>query len=322
MGDYLATGVIGVKLGLMTDSLGHLAFDDLLATARDLGLDTLEFSTGNWGSAPHLDLRTMLASEDRRLEFLSKIAAHGLRISALNCSGNQLAPGEEGELHDRVVRQTVELAGLMQVDRVVLMSGLPAAPGDTYPNWVTVAWPPETKRVLDYQWSDVAIPYWRDLVSFAREREVRMLCIEPHAHQLVYNTETALRLRDEVGETVGVNFDPSHMMWMGADPLSAMKSLAGAIYHVHAKDTRIDRENSARNSLIETKPVDQVAARSWNYVTLGHGHPEEFWQEFVSLLARVGYDDVLSIEHEDLSLPPLEGVRRSVELLDRLVREQ
>jgi sugar phosphate isomerase/epimerase len=102
---------------------------------------------------------------------------------------------------------------------------------------------------------------------------------------------------------------------MGADPLAATRLLAPAIYHVHAKDTRIDPANASINSLIDTKPVDRLLDRSWSYVTLGYGHDLLWWRQFCSLLRLVGYDDVLSIEHEDIQLPSLDGVRKSVELL-------
>jgi len=196
---------------------------------------------------------------------------------------------------------------------------LPGGPGDQNANWITTAWPPEVHEILRYQWEDVALPYWRDLAKQAHANGVEKICIEQHAHQLVYNTETALRLRDALGELVGVNFDPSHALWMGGDPLRAIRQLRGAIYHVHAKDTRIDPKNTELNTLLETKPNDRVAERAWNYVTLGYGHSEIWWRDFVIQLRQNGYDDVLSIEHEDYSLPPIVGVRRSVELLKNVI---
>ena len=308
-----------MRIGLTTDSLSQLAFDELLETAANLGIQTLEFGCGNWSSAPHLKLNTLLESEAERANFLAKLRAHGLEVSALNCSGNPLAPGERGRSHDRVVRSTMKLAGLLGVKRIVMMSGLPGGPGDQNANWITTAWPPEVHEILRYQWEDVALPYWHDLAKVARENGVEKICIEQHAHQLVYNTETALRLRDAIGELVGVNFDPSHALWMGGDPLRTIRQLRGAIYHVHAKDTRIDPQNSEINTLLETKPNDRVAERAWNYVTLGYGHPELWWRDFVIQLRQNGYDDVLSIEHEDYSLPPIVGVRRSVELLKNVI---
>ena len=308
-----------MRIGLTTDSLGNLSLDELLETAASLGIQTLEFGCGNWSSAPHVNLNLLLENDAERTNFLTKIRAHGLEISALNCSGNPLAPGERGKSHARVVRDTFKLAGLLGVRRIVMMSGLPGGPGDQNANWITTAWPPEVHEILRYQWEEVALPYWRDLAKHARANGVEKICIEQHAHQLVYNTETALRLREAIGELVGINFDPSHAMWMGGDPLRAIRQLRGAIYHVHAKDTRIDPQNSELNTLLETKSNDRVAERAWNYVTLGYGHSEIWWRDFVIQLRQNGYDDVLSIEHEDYSLPPMVGVRRSVELLRNVI---
>ena len=308
-----------MKIGMVTDGLGHLKLDEFLPTAAEAGVEMLEFACGNWSSAPHLNLDEMLESESARQEFMAKVRDHGLEISALNCSGNQLAPGEAGKAHESVVRKTFQLANLMGINRVVMMSGLPAGPGDTHPNWIIVAWPPEASKLLTWQWEEVAIPYWRELAEYGRNLGVERICIELHGHQLVYNTETLLKLREAVGETIGANFDPSHMMWMGGEPLTAIRQLGEAIFYVHAKDTRIDRANSDPNGLLETKPNARVTERAWNYVTLGYGHGESWWRDFVTLLAQVGYDDVLSIEHEDMSMSPLEGVRKSVEFLERII---
>jgi sugar phosphate isomerase/epimerase len=304
-----------MRIGMVTDSLGHLPFDDLLRTAAELGIEMLEFPTGNWSSAPHLKLDALLDSASGRAEFMAKVRDHGLVLSALNCSGNPLHPGEHGKRHQEVTSKTIRLAGMLGVERVVMMSGCPGGPGDANANWVTTAWPPEAARVLEWQWDQVVIPYWKRLVAEAKAAGVARLCLELHGQQNVYNVVTLFRLRDAVGPVVGANFDPSHLFWMGADPLAATRALAPAIYHVHAKDTRIDRTNAPINSLIDTNPTERLLDRAWNYVTLGYGHDQLWWREFCSQLGLVGYDDVLSIEHEDQALPPLEGVRRSVELL-------
>lgn len=101
----------------------------------------------------------------------------------------------------------------------------------------------------------------------------------------------------------------------GADPLAAASALGEAIGHVHAKDTRINAAVAAVNGLLDTTPVDQLADRAWSYVTLGRGHDASWWRSFTQSLRKAGYDGVLSIEHEDQSLSPLEGVRESVVVL-------
>ncbi len=308
-----------MKIGMITDSLSELSVDDLVKTAAQLGIERLEFAGGNWSRAPHLKLDEMLESADARREFMARLTAHGIALSALNCSGNPLHPGEHGRRHREVTEKTIKLASLMGVERVVMMSGCPGGPGDANANWVTTSWPAEMQTILQYQWDEVLIPYWRGLVTYANGLGIRKLCLELHGHQNVYSVGTFERLRNAVGDTVGVNFDPSHLMWMGADPLHAIAALDGAIYHVHAKDTRVDPVIAGLNGRIEFKTNDRAGERAWNYVTLGLGHDDAWWRKFCAALRAVGYDDVLSIEHEDMTMSPLEGVRRSVELLKRVI---
>jgi sugar phosphate isomerase/epimerase len=303
-----------MRIGLNTDSLGALGLDEVLEVAASLELDAVELPTGAWSPAPHVDLARLLESSAARRELLARVRDRRLEISALTCNGNQLDPGSGAE-HDRVVRDTIALAPRLGVERVILMSGCPGGPGDRSANWITVAWPPEAAAVLRWQWEERVIPYWLDLVAHARECGVGRLCIEMHGQQAVYNVPTLLRLREAVGPIVGANYDPSHLMWMGADPLAAIDALGDAIYHVHAKDTRIEPSVALRSRL-ETS--GDAGERSWNYVTLGHGHDASFWRQLCLALQRVGYDDVLSIEHEDVSMDPLEAVRESVSLLRRV----
>ncbi|WP_375055316.1 sugar phosphate isomerase/epimerase family protein [Zobellella sp. DQSA1] len=306
-----------MKIGLVTDSLSHLAFDDLLGTAAELGLDCLEFATGNWSSAPHIDIDKLLDSPAQMREFKARIEAHGLTISALNANGNPLHPGASGPGEAAVVDKTIELASRMGVERVNLMSGLPGAPGDKHPNWIVSAWPPETGKILEWQWQEVVLPYWQQLVKTANGRGINKLCLEMHGGQVVYNAASFRRLREAVGATVGLNFDPSHLLWMGADPLAVIRELGDSIYHVHAKDTWINPQPCALNSRLEILHHSQVAQRSWSYVTLGYGQSELWWRQFCYELRLAGYDDVLSIEHEDMTLSRYEGVKKSVELLQR-----
>ena len=304
-----------MQIGLVTDSLAHLPLKTLLPTVAGFGVTMLEFGCGNWSPAPHLGLDALLASERERSDFLARVRDHGLSICALNCSGNPLLPGAAGDAHRTVTSKTIQLAGLMGVPRVVMMSGCPGGPGDANANWVTTAWPPEAARVLDLQWSEQLVPYWRGLVAEAHAAGVENLCLELHGQQNVYNVRTLFRLREAVGAVVGANLDPSHLFWMGADPLAAAGALGDAIYHVHAKDTRINASVASVHGLIDTTPMDQLEQRAWSYVTLGRGHDVSWWRAFIGAVKSAGYDGVLSIEHEDLALSPEDGVQESVDLL-------
>jgi sugar phosphate isomerase/epimerase len=311
-----------MKIGMITDSLPDADFDTMLDVAARLEMDMLEFGCGNWSSAPHINLDGLLASAPARREFLGRLADHGIAISALNCSGNPVHPGDEGRRHDEVTRKTIHLARLLDVDRVVMMSGCPGAPGDRHANWITTEWPPEVREIVRWQWEEVLIPYWRDLTAYARDQGVEQLCLELHGYQNVYSVATLQRLRDAVGETVGANLDPSHLMWMGADPLAAARALGDAVYYVHAKDTLINTAIAGVNGVIDTTPGSAFETRAWNYITLGRGHDEAWWRSFVAALADAGYDGVLSIEHEDPAMSAVEGVEESVGLLRRVVGDR
>jgi sugar phosphate isomerase/epimerase len=125
-----------------------------------------------------------------------------------------------------------------------------------------------------------------------------------------------LKLRSAVGPVVGANLDPSHLFWMGADPLAAVNALGDAVYHVHAKDTMLNAPVQAVTSLLENGGLSDVRARAWSYITLGYGHGETWWRQFCYRLLMAGYQDGwLSIEHEDVLLNSLEGLEKSVALL-------
>jgi sugar phosphate isomerase/epimerase len=305
-----------MKIGAVSESLGHLSLEEAARVSAEMGLAGLEIGTGNWNAAPHADLESLLKSADARRTFLSVFEKNRLSLAALNCNGNQLHP-TDGERQSKVVYDTLRLAELLGVEAVVLMSGLPAGgPSDVRPNWVTCAWHRENLEILEWQWNEKLLPYWTKLATAAKDAGVK-LCVELHGHQLVYNVPTLLKLRKEVGDVVGTNLDPSHLFWMDADPLAAIDALGDAIYHVHAKDTFLNKSALALTSRLETLPHENVKDRSWSYITLGYGHGEQWWREFCYRLRLNGYDGWLSIEHEDIVLSRLEGLRKSVDLLRR-----
>lgn len=308
-----------MHIGLLTDSLSSLTRADALDAAAELGVETVEIGLGGihggWSPAPHADLEELLHSASARTRLARDIESRGLRLEAFNAAGNPLHP-RHGDRDDHVLRGAIRLADEFGIDTVVTMSGLPAAPGDSFPAWITTVWPPENLELLEHQWGR-AVQYWDGLAAEAGRRGVK-IAVEMHANQLVYSVPGLLRLREAVGETVGANLDPSHLFWMGADPIEAAAALSGAIHHVHAKDTRIE-SRAAVSSRLETVPNDRIAERAWNYVAVGAGHPDgaAFWARFVGAVADAGYGGPLSIENEDYSL----GQRESVTLAVTTLRE-
>ena len=167
-----------MKIGLVSDCLGGQSFDELLDSCVKLGIEQVELGVGNWSSAPHVDLDGLLESETRRDEMKGKLKDRGISISAFNCSGNPLAPGDWGKREDEVTRKCFKLSEYFGLDNVVMMSGLPGGgPDDKYPNWVVTSWPPETQEILKYQWEKVAIPYWKETKEIAKSHGVTKLAL-------------------------------------------------------------------------------------------------------------------------------------------------
>jgi sugar phosphate isomerase/epimerase len=303
-----------MKLGFVSDSLGGMSFTEMLDNAARLGVSGVEVNTCGWSTAPHFDLKGMLGNPTAQKAFKQAFADRGLEIISLNANGNPLHPTDPKQGND--LRDTIRVAGEMGIKTVCTMSGLPAGSnGDTMPNWVVSSWPPETQEILRYQWQEKLIPFWTEIVALAKENGVEKIALELHGNQCVYNVPSLLKLRAAVGPVIGANLDPSHLFWMGADPLVAAEALGQAVYHVHAKDTFLNAPVQATTSLLENGSLMDIPARSWSYITLGFGHGEEWWRQFCYRLKMGGYDGWLSIEHEDVLLNSLEGLEKSVALL-------
>lgn len=310
-----------MKIGLYSDSLGDMDFETMLDWLAAEDIEAVEIGTGNFSPAPHCDLQKLVANEEERNLFMDAIANRGLTLSALNCNGNLLDPHpQRRERAQETFRQTVLAAHRLGIETVVTMSGCPGDPGGgTYPNWVTCTWQAEYVDLLHRQWDDVIEPFWRDAGQLAADMGVK-IAIEMHPGQSVYNTRTLLRLREIAGPNLGANLDPSHLFYQGMDPLVVVHRLGPEfIFHVHAKDTHIDPQEMALNGGLDTRPMGRAGVRAWDYRTLGYGHDAGWWRNFISVLALVGYDGVLSIEHEDRLMGAQEGIRKSVAFLEPII---
>jgi len=309
-----------MQLGVITVLYKDLPITDVLDKVKAMGITAVEIGTGAYAAAVHINLDRMLENQREREAYLQVLADRQMFISALSCHGNPIHPNPDvAKNADRIFRKTVQLANLMQIPVVNTFSGLPAGcRDDQTPNWVTCPWPPHFLEILDYQWDEIAIPYWKEAATFAEDHDVR-IGIEIHPGMLIYNVETMLRMRHETGPAMGANFDPSHLFWNGVDPIAAARKLGDAIHHVHGKDCYVDPYNIAINGCNDHKPYDQIPTRSWTFRTIGYGHDLKFWKDFVSVLRLVGYDYVISIEHEDAIMSADEGLQKAVAVLQEAI---
>ena len=306
-----------MKLGVLTNLFGHLPLEEVCAKLEALGVEAVEIGCGGYPGRDHADPAVLLADDAKLKEFKATLDRHGMVLACLSCHGNPVHPDPavaksfEDDFHNAVL-----LAEKLGVDTVVTFSGCPGgSPEDKTPNWVTCPWPDDFGKILDYQWNEVLIPYWKKTAEFAKAHGVTKIAFEMHPGFCVYNPETLLRLRAAVGDVIGANFDPSHLIWQGIDPVAAIRALEGAIYHFHAKDTKVDTYNTAVNGVLDTKSYGDEIHRSWIFRAVGYGHGADYWRDIISNLRLVGYDKVMSIEHEDSLMTQEEGLAKAAKFL-------
>ena len=330
-----------MRLGAYTACLHDRPLDETLQILAELGLTSAEINTGGFIAAPHIPVDDLLASAGAREDYLGRYTRAGITLTGLNCNGNPLNPDPlVGPKHADDLRRSIELAALLGVPRVVTMSGLPGSDARaSVANWVVNPWDSQFLDVLDYQWHEVAVPFWRDIQARAADADVKV-CIEMHPQNLVFNPPTLLRLIEQTNAThVGAEMDPSHLFWQGIDPVAAIRHLGDRVFHAAAKDTRINDDNVRLFGVLDDRFTRTPADRnplglggnntlnqwptqpSWQFVAVGRGHGDDFWVPFLQALHEVDPDMAVNIEHEDTELDQIEGLRFAAESLTAAARE-
>ncbi|RGS01862.1 sugar phosphate isomerase/epimerase family protein [Enterocloster bolteae] len=308
-----------MKIGIVANIMQDKPLAEALDYFRNIGIQTIEPGCGGYAGKSHVNPAVLLGDKEKMDGFKRTIADSGLTISALSCHGNPIHPDRGiAAAYDEDMRDAVRLCKELGLDTITCFSGCAGdGPDSKYPNWVTCPWPDDYLKILDYQWNEVLIPYWKEFAAFAKENGVTKIALELHPGFMVYNSETLKRLRGEVGREIGVNFDPSHLLWQGMDPVSVIRELKDAIYHVHTKDVKVDSINTAVNGVLDTKHYSNEINRSWIFRTIGYGNDTAYWKNIFSTLRIIGYDGAVSIEHEDSLINRFEGLEKAV----RIVKE-
>ena len=308
-----------MKLGVLTNLVANLSLDEALKYFSGLGIQMVEIGAGGYPGNAHANPAILLNDDAKLQEFKDTIAKYNMEISALSCHGNPVHPNKEiAAAFDKDIRDTILLAEKLGIHQINTFSGCPGdSENSKYPNWVTCPWPEDFSQILEWQWNEVLIPYWKNMVEFAKAHGVNKIALELHPGFCVYNTHSLLKLRHAVGPEIGANFDPSHLIWQGMDPVACIRELGkeNAIFHFHAKDTRVDKYNTAVNGVLDTRPYGDEINRSWIFRSCGYGNDTLYWKDIISALRMVGYDYAISIEHEDSLVSQNEGLFKAVEFL-------
>lgn len=306
-----------MKLGAFNTLFFDRGFDEALAAIKSHGCDAVEIGCGGFITKKHIDPAELIDDDAKCRVLAKKVEKSGLFISALSCHGNMAHPDKAlAGAHRNDFRNAVTLAGKLGVEIVVTFAGCPGTSDhDANPSWITCPWPDYFTEALKWQWEEKLVPLWKEEAAYARKKGIKKIALEMHPGDAVYNPEKLLLLRKSVGEAIGCNFDPSHLFWQGIDPTAALVALKDCIFHVHAKDSRVEPLVCQVNGILDNKPYSNEPSRSWIFRTVGYGHDYRFWKDFVSTLRIIGYDYVLSIEHEDSLMSGEEGLQKAVQFL-------
>jgi len=309
-----------VKLGAISTTLIEYPLEGAASRMHELGLDCIEIGVGGYVPKNHCNPELLLKDEGKLSRFRDILEENALTLSAFAVHGEPLHPDPRiAQPYREDYLNACRLAEKIGLERLTLMAGLPeAGEGGIYPNWVLSAFPTRNLDIIEWQWEKRLIPYWKEQARIAVDHGVR-LCFEMHPGDMVYKPETLLRMRDAIGPVVCCNLDPSHLFPQGMDVIAVIRQLGSVIQHTHAKDSRLIPEVVRANGVLDAKDFRDITRRSWVFRTVGYGHDELFWRDYVSTLRLVGYDDVLSIEHEDHLINTREGFELAIQFLKGII---
>ena len=278
-----------MQLGLLTAPFEDTKIQDVAAWAGANGFSALEIacwpSSGGekrrYAGTSHIDVNGLTAEKGAGI--VAILADHDITISGLGYYPNPLhADAGHREQVIGHLKKVISAAGVMGLPVVNTFVG-----GDRALN-------------VDENWKR-AQEIFAPIVKHARDSGVR-LCFEncpmifsydewPGGHNIAYSPKIWRRIFEEWGEDVGMNFDPSHLIWQFIDQTRFIREFGQHIAHVHAKDLMIDEEGLYEHGIMS-------AGMGWQVPRLcGLGDVD--WSNFFSGLYKAGYDGPIIIEHED-----------------------
>jgi sugar phosphate isomerase/epimerase len=278
-----------MRLGLLTAPFPDTSLDEVVAWTAANGFESVEIacwprSTGptrRYAGTSHIDVAGLSTQAGRDLA--AEIRGSGLHISGLGFYPNPLHPDPaHREAVISHLRDVITAAEAMDVPLVnTFMGGDAALSQDD--NW---------ERALDI---------WPDIVAFARDHG-RRITIEncpmifsrdewPAGHNIAWSPYMWRRILEQWGDTIGLNYDPSHLVWLMIDQSRFIKEFGPHILHVQAKDLTIDRDGLYERGTLS-------AGMGWQVPRLP-GLGDVDWARFHADLYRAGYDGDIIIEHED-----------------------
>lgn len=306
---------------LFTGQWADLPLEEVARLAAEWGYDGLEIAA----SGDHLDLARADADDAylrSRLEILDR---HGLRVWAISnhLAGQAVCDDPIDFRHRAIVRPYIWGDGdpegvrqraaedMQRAARVARKLGAEVVTGFTGSKiWPYVAmFPPVPAEVIDDGYEDFA-RRWNPILDVFDAEGVRY-AHEVHPSEIAYDYWTTVRALETVDHrhAFGLNWDPSHIVWQGVDPVGFIVDFADRICHVDCKDTRL-RPQTGRAGILGSHLPWGDPRRGWDFVSTGHG--DIHWEDAFRALGSIGYAGPISIEWEDAGMDRLHGAAEAV----------
>jgi sugar phosphate isomerase/epimerase len=311
-----------MKLGIFTNLFGEWPLEQVARYVSELGYQAVELPA--WAGNRHLDLQAVLSGKGKELKKL--LAGHGLAISAISHGvAGQLSMGPHDQSTDawapgmtpnekiayalEQLTLTAQAASELEVPVVTGLIG-----SHVWDKWYI--FPPANEKLYEEGFSLFAERWNRILDEF--DRYGVKWALEVHPTGIAYNIETAERALAALGNrpAFGFNFDPSHLVWQLIDPVVFIKTFGSRILHCHAKDGELQEDEVRRSGVIPTGPWTRPD-RGFRFRVPGWGQVN--WRRVITALVSVGYDYVLSFEHEDPVMSPEDGAEKAIAFLKPLM---
>lgn len=278
-----------MKLGLLTAPWPEKSLEEIADWSAENGFSMLEVctwpvatgETRRYGGITHIDVDGL--SQDRADEIVGDLASRGIEISGLGYYPNALhEDADHREMVSSHIKKVITAASLMNVPVVNTFIGADKTKTQAE-NWehAKEIWHPIVDHATD---SGVKIAIENCPMIFSNDEW-------PSGDNLAYSPAMWRTMFEEFGDTVGLNIDPSHLIWQMIDVGRVVEEFGARFYHVHAKDLMIDYEGLYNNGILSL-------GMGWQVPRLP-GLGDVDWEEFFSALYRVGYDYVICVEHED-----------------------
>jgi sugar phosphate isomerase/epimerase len=276
-------------VGILTGPFSRDPLDHVAAFAGEYGFGGLEVVAGP--GSKHIDTNNFGETEAQAIQELME--KRNLQISAV-AAYNNLTDGdaERRSANVQTVHKAIDAASLLGVDVVCVLAGLPPAGKDRF-------------KTIEEDCAVVFPP----LLDYAQSKNIK-LAMENWTANNIQNLAHWERIFEALPQkNLGLNFDPSHLLWQDIDYIYAVEKFADRIFHTHGKDTEINE--------MKKRTVGNQGSGWWRYVIPGLGRVK--WGEYIAALRRHGYNGVISIEHEDGAVEREEGFLIGKKYLEQFI---